>query len=97
MLPDGSYVFAPRWLAEPGSAAAPGDAGTRFEACLQLQGSEGTSGASGAPQDAHADPRGTRVRVVLLGGPRNGRAWDLRRVEVRGCLLRLFLSCKHTR
>ena len=88
VLPDGSYVFAARYLAEPGASDAPAETGMRFEVCLQLQG--GREGTSGAPQDARAETSATRVRVVLQGGPGDGRAWELRRVEARGCLLRPF-------
>ena len=98
VLPDGSYVFAPRRLAVPGADGAdaptpnPGEVGMRFEACLQLHGDR--EGTGGAPQEAFSQARATRVRVVLLGGPGDGHAWDLRRVEVCCSLLWRSLSCR---
>ena len=100
VLPDGSYVFSPRRLAVPGADGAdaptlnPGETGMRFEACLQLHGDR--EGTGGPRQDAFSQARATRVRVVLLGGPGDGRAWDLRRVEVGCSLLWRSLSCKQT-
>ena len=70
VLPDGSYILAPRELACASTNNGPdAAAGTRFEACL--------------PRGEEAG-RLTRVRLVLLGGGGSeGEPWRLQQIEVR--------------
>ena len=70
VLPDGSYILAPRELACASTGGGAGTTtGTRFEACL--------------PRGEEAG-RLTRVRLVLLGcGGSDGEPWRLQQIEVR--------------